>query len=140
MSLLYYRNANQLIVFAITTSRREGHTIIQTFVSESKCLPLPVWDGMIIDVTDRSAGSKVNVTCQKGKHLLASGETFSWIRPECLGTGHWRPSIPQCVGKCAEMAQAQVKRKSIIHLNIASASAKSTLNDLFQRVILYIKQ
>ena len=56
---------------------------------------------MIIDVTDRSAGSKVNVTCQKGKHLLVSGETFSWIRLKCLDTDHWRPSIPQCVGKCA---------------------------------------
>ena len=121
MLLLYYWDVYQLIVFDINTSLREGHKIIQTFVSESKCLPLPVWNGMIIDVTDRSAGSKVNVTCQKGKHLLASGETFSWLHLKCLDTGHWRPSIPQCVGKCVEMAHAQFKHRSICHLNIASA-------------------
>ena len=100
MLLFYYQDAYHLIVFDITPSLRECRTIIHTFVSESTCLPLPVWNDMIIDTTDRSAGSNVNVTCQKGKHLLASGESFSWLHLKCLDTGHWRPSIPQCVGKC----------------------------------------
>ena len=72
------------------------------FVSGSECLPLPVWHGMIVDATDRSAGSKVNVTCQKGKHMLASGEKIVWLHLKCLDTGHWYPTTPQCVGKCLE--------------------------------------
>ena len=59
------------------------------------CPPIPVWDDIEVNTSDRAYQTYVNVTCIDGT-TLDNGEMFMVVH--CSHTREWVPAMKEC--KC----------------------------------------
>lgn len=65
------------------------------FYAEVLCPTIESWNGLVINTTERTVITHVNVTCQDG---MVMNDTAKYHVYVCMGTGQWNKGIVPCIG------------------------------------------
>ena len=71
-------------------------TVKQYFlVSEIQCSAPPVWDGILVNTTERDMGTVIHITC--ASNYVFRDIEVKWMVSVCTETD-WQPAISSCEG------------------------------------------